>query len=384
MDIENTVVGSVKDQLWERFSAIRHPVSGEFPTVLVLGDSLEDIRVNVEGSSELLEIVRENMSENEQGVTQFVSRVSGTPKAFLSYSFEDRELAERIATGLMAKGIDTWWAEWEIGPGDSLRRKIDDGLGNCTHFVVLISPGSLHRPWVQEEIDAGLIRQINGNAQFIPIRHLVSVEQLPPLLTGKHAPEISLSTLDGDIRDLVNAIYGVSHKPQLGSPPSVSSFHSTRFSKIATAVAKVFVESTRTAMFADPQKTIKELTEAVDASQEDVEDAIHELRDVVVESFGSVLPKAELFAEFDKYFKDWSPEDDALRIAADLINDPKMPYEASKVAKQYGWDCRRMNPALSFLLARKLIVDYKILNHDYVSYRVVKTDATRRFVKGRG
>ena len=36
----------------------------------------------------------------------------------------------------MQRGIDVWYDNWEIGYGDSLRRKMEEGLSECTHFVV--------------------------------------------------------------------------------------------------------------------------------------------------------------------------------------------------------------------------------------------------------
>ncbi|NKL39188.1 TIR domain-containing protein [Rhizobium leguminosarum bv. viciae] len=382
-EMENMILESAKGQLRDQFSAIRHPETGEFPTVIVHGEALDDLRLSVEGSPELIAFVRERMGPEIQKATSFVPVSSGPPKAFLSYSFEDRETAKKIAEGLMANGVDTWWAEWEIGAGDSLRRKIDEGLGGCTHFIVLLTPSAMERPWVQQEMDAGLVRRITGQARFIPLRHGLSTRDLPPLLSGMLSPKVELSQLDKNIRDLVNDIHGVSEKPKLGPPPSSTELPSTDFSKTATAVAKVFVEGTRTAMFADPQKTIEELARAVNASEEDIEDAVHELRDFVKESFGGVFPKASLFAQFDKHFMEWSPEDDALRIAADLINNPEFPHDTGEVAARYGWEPRRMNPALAYLEARQLIVDYKVLSSDFNSMRIVKTDATRRFVKSR-
>ncbi|WP_283813302.1 DMT family transporter [Bradyrhizobium sp. Leo170] len=79
-------------------------------------------------------------------------------------------------------------------------------------------------------------------------------------------------------------------------------------------------------------------------------------------------------ATFDKHFMEWSPEEDALRIAADLVNDPSMPIDTGQVAQRDGWEPRRMNPALTYLLARKLIVDYQVLASQYNSIRVVKTE----------
>lgn len=46
-----------------------------------------------------------------------------TPKAFISHSSVDKEIAEQLATDLLSKGIDAWFDKWEIIPGDSLRLK---------------------------------------------------------------------------------------------------------------------------------------------------------------------------------------------------------------------------------------------------------------------
>ncbi|RWP09999.1 toll/interleukin-1 receptor domain-containing protein [Mesorhizobium sp.] len=382
-DFEAAAVESIKEQLWERFSAIRHPDTGEFPTVLVLGAALDDLRLSIEGSPQLLALVRDKMSDNERESTVFLPLQKGSLKAFLSYSFDDRDLAETVARALMADGVDTWWAEWEIRSGDSLRRKIDEGLGNCTHFIVLLTPSAMQKPWVQQEMDAGLVRRISGQARFIALRYGVAARELPPLLSGMLSPELDSGRLDEGVRNLVNDIHGVTRKPQLGPAPIAAVQPATGYSMIATAIAKIFVEETSDAMFSHPQKGVDELATAIEATEEDIEDALHELRDLVSVSFGRVLPKEDLFATFDKYFMDWSPEDDALRIAADLINDPSMPHDTGQVAQRYGWEPRRMNPALAYLMARKLIVDYRVLSSQYNSMRVVKTDATRRFVKSR-
>jgi hypothetical protein len=92
-----------------------------------------------------------------------------TPKVSLSFAFEDQALAGRIARTLQSNGIDTWWAEWCLGPGDSIRQRIDEGLGNCTYFVVLLTPASVAKPWVAAEMDAGLVAKLS-KGQFIALR----------------------------------------------------------------------------------------------------------------------------------------------------------------------------------------------------------------------
>lgn len=382
-DLAKAAISSIKEQLHERFGAIRHPDTGEFPTVLVQGDAFDDIRITIEGSPELLEIVKARMTDNECEASTFVPAQAASPKAFLSFSIDDHSLASQVAHGLIANGVDTWWSDWEIRAGDSLRQKIDQGLGNCTHFIVLLTPSAMKKPWVQQEMDVGLVRRIAGQARFIALRCGLSTTELPPLISGMLSPELSETDLDRDIVNLVHDIHGVTRKPALGPAPSVATVPTTGYSNVATAIAEMFVRETTNAMFGHPQKSIGELAEKLNMSEDDIKDALYELRDLVNADFGRVLPKETLYATFDKYFMDWNPEDDALRIAADLVNDPNMPHQTGDVAERYGWAPRRINPALAYLAARKLIVDYKVIASDYVTIRVAKTDTTRRFVKSR-
>lgn len=88
---------------------------------------------------------------------------SRTPLAYLAHASEDKAVMRPIARRLLQEGVDVWYDEWEIRPGDSLRRRMDEGLGACTHFLVLLTETSLRKPWVAEEIDAGFVRKIEGS-----------------------------------------------------------------------------------------------------------------------------------------------------------------------------------------------------------------------------
>lgn len=135
--IMEAAANRVKDHLHEQISSIRNPGTGEFPVVQVTGTTLEDISARVEGSRELLQLVRERLGPDDLDRVALIETKSlGGPKAFLSFGWEDRDLAKAVAEALQANGIETWWAEWEIRAGDSLRQKIDEGLSNCTVFLV--------------------------------------------------------------------------------------------------------------------------------------------------------------------------------------------------------------------------------------------------------
>jgi hypothetical protein len=372
----------VSKEMRERLEAIRHPETEEFPTVVVFGDSIESISFKIEGSAQLLEIIRERLTPEELLMVQFPDAEPGAPRAFLSFAWEDKELAERIARAFQAEGIDTWFAGWSLAAGDSMRQEIDKGLAQCTHFVVLLTPDSVGKPWVNQEMDAGLVRKIEAKAKFIALRKGVLAAELPPLLKGMISP--SLDDFAPAMRQLIDDIHGVSRKPPLGAAPAAATLPKTGYSAAASAIAKVFVDETTHATFGDPQRTIDELQAKTGLSEEDVHDAVHELHGMVQESFDRILPKDELFAVFDKHFAGRDPADDALRIAADLVNDDGFPTNAPEIAERYGWTARRLNPALAYLFNRKLIQDFKAMGtQPWLVHWVQKTDSTRRFVKSR-
>jgi hypothetical protein len=86
------------------------------------------------------------LSTEGESMDAKLNSTAQVPQAFLCYASEDKDLARRIAADLLKAGIDTFFDDWEIGAGQSLRRKIDDGIASCTHFVVLLTPKSLRIP----------------------------------------------------------------------------------------------------------------------------------------------------------------------------------------------------------------------------------------------
>ncbi len=378
----------IKAQITSKIGSIRDPETGEFPTIIVRGDSLDKLSLHVEGSPQLVALVKERLGITSSEQEQPMSITTNPPKVFLSYTSDDLALAERIARALHGNGIETWWDRWCIYPGDSLRRKIDEGLAGCTHFVVLLTPRSISKPWVNQEMDAALVAKLRDQCKFIPLRSELPAAGLPRLLSGMHSPEISG---DDDITQLVNDIHGISRKPPLGAVPkaAASAVANTGYSPAATMIAKLFVESTRYGMFADPQFEMEEIASATGLTVDDVKDGLYELsgffrQSSASRSIGHVLVESTLFANFDQHWKPWNPADDALRLAADIVNDAKFPHDPKEIAALYGWEPRRLNPAIAYLAERGLIVDYRVLaSNPYITSRVVGNENMRRFVKSR-
>lgn len=387
-DLEQLVLKAAMEAFAEhvkqQIGSIRHPETGEFPTIVVMGDNIGSLSCKVEGSSELLDLVKERLGDDDE--VALVKTQDVPPQAFLSYGWEDYDFAEKVAHALQANGIDTWWAEWCISSGDSLRQKIDEGLGGCTHFIVLLTPTSLSKPWVNQEMDAGLVRKISDQGKFIPLRHNLPADKLPPLLSGMLSPD--LSDFDEGIKQLINDIHGVVRKPPLGAPPEAVAEvvqTETGYSAAASKVAKLFVDKTEHALFADPQMMVTEIAATTGLSEDDVEDALYELGSLVKVSHGNVLVNDELFATFDKFWKPWAPSEDALKIAADIVNDANFPGSLKEIAALYGWEARRINPAVAYLINRDAIRSSKVLGASpwLVPWVQPKDGATRRFVKSR-
>ncbi len=320
-----------------------------------------------------------------------------TPHAFLCHASEDKEIARPLAEKFQQNSIETFYDEWEIGPGDSLIQKINAGLGNCTHFIALLTPISIQKPWVKVEMDAGLVRNIEGECKFIPLRCGLDVGQLSPLLKTKYSPALDGPHDESNIRKLINSIHGISDKPPLGEPPQVireSSGEALGLSPAAKAIVRIMVERSENGMGHDPMISPNQLKDATALDDDDIIDAVDELeRQGYVKAlyvkgaapFGYAHVRAEnaLFVAFDKYFKQRNSKDDALRIAADLVNGAGSGH-VSEMAQKYNWEPQRMNPAVNYLVDKGLVLASPERGAaPWCCNWIQKNNRTRRFVRDR-
>ena len=137
-------------------------------------------------------------------------------------------------------------------------------------------------------------------------------------------------------------------------------------------------------LYCEPSVQLVRAATATGLSEEDVEDAIHELSGKVQLSHECVLPKEELFASFDQFWKEWNPADDALRLAADLVNDKEFPRILPQIADRYSWEARRLNPAVAYLINRDIVSTSQVMGtQPWLTHWIEDTADTRRFVRNR-
>jgi hypothetical protein len=222
--LQVAVLESITEQIHAKVRGIRHPETGEAAVVVLRGNNLEHLSIEVSGSDELVRLIGESLgvtasgSETEASQLYKEEKTMSPPTAFVCHASEDKPLARRIVADLQAAGIETFFDEWEMKAGDSLRQKIDVGLGGCKHFVALLSPVALIKPWVNAELDGAFALKLARKCRFIALRHGLKPEEWPPLLRGSLSP--SVSDYDKDIKQLIDDIHGVSRKPPLGSKPT--------------------------------------------------------------------------------------------------------------------------------------------------------------------
>ncbi len=87
--------------------------------------------------------------EEEEGTLQPVPQME--PDAvFISFRREDRDTARKVASRFRKAGLDTWFDETDLEPGDIYKQKIAKHIRNCFAFVPLISRFSISndpKPW---------------------------------------------------------------------------------------------------------------------------------------------------------------------------------------------------------------------------------------------
>lgn len=106
---------------------------------------------------------------------------------FISHASEDKDDVVRPLTqALRQRGLKVWLDEQELTLGDSLSRKIDDGLARSRFGVVVLSHAFFRKNWTQRELEGLVSREtMDGDKVILPVWHGVTEKDVyaesPPL-----------------------------------------------------------------------------------------------------------------------------------------------------------------------------------------------------------
>lgn len=84
-------------------------------------------------------------------------------RLFISYSHQDRHLAEKLAHALTARDHEVWW-DRNLGSGDAFRHTIEQQLKECEASIVIWSENSVQSRWVLDEADKAV-----GGEKLLPV-----------------------------------------------------------------------------------------------------------------------------------------------------------------------------------------------------------------------
>lgn len=111
---------------------------------------------------------------------------------FLSHASDDKSaIATPLYKALTRARISVWYDQSVLTIGDSLRRRIDDGLARCRFGIVILSPKFFSKDWPQRELD-GLVARENASGQkaILPVWHRITKSQVAnfsPMLADRLA-----------------------------------------------------------------------------------------------------------------------------------------------------------------------------------------------------
>jgi hypothetical protein len=125
---------------------------------------------------------------------------------FISHAAEDKEEVVRpLAHALQAEGLVVWYDEFELRIGDSLRRKIDEGIARSRFGIVVLSHAFFAKSWPQYELDGLVTMAVTGRQVVLPLWHHISkdevIQQSPSL-----ADKVALRTSDYSIDEIAAEI----------------------------------------------------------------------------------------------------------------------------------------------------------------------------------
>jgi hypothetical protein len=131
---------------------------------------------------------------------------------FVSHASEDKETVARpLAEALEARAVSVWLDEVEMKIGDSLRRKIDQGIRSSRFATVVFSNAFFAKGWTQYELDGIVTMSVAGIQNILPIWHNITKDEIvarSPSLADKVARSTSTHTIDQIAEEIASVVKG--------------------------------------------------------------------------------------------------------------------------------------------------------------------------------
>lgn len=145
----------------------------------------EDRIAELETQMKPLPVIHDSESTDVEPIEQY--------DVFISHAWEDKkDFVDELYNALTALGIKVWYDTSRIKWGDSMRKKIDEGLSKSKFGIIVLSPNYIaeNKYWTKVELD-GLfqLESINGKT-ILPIWHNLTkkeVMEYSPIIASRLA-----------------------------------------------------------------------------------------------------------------------------------------------------------------------------------------------------
>lgn len=129
---------------------------------------------------------------------------------FISHASEDKlPFVDGLVEALKINGLNVWYDKEQIGLGDSISARINQGLRESRFGLVVFSQHFLIKPWTGAELESLFAMQLlTGRKRLLPLLHEVTIDQVTaqlPLMADRLSCNTNLGKQEV-IRLILNAI----------------------------------------------------------------------------------------------------------------------------------------------------------------------------------
>lgn len=144
------------------------------------------------------------------------------PKVFICHSSEDKEsFVKNFVDNLFKKGIYAWVDEYEINYGDSIIKKVNEGLKNSDKGIIVYSKNLKNSVFALAEENSIIYKGIYEKSYFIIPVIIDDDVEIPELIN--HVSNVKITNIDNydeELERICDIVFGRYELSELGEPPN--------------------------------------------------------------------------------------------------------------------------------------------------------------------
>ena len=181
---------------------LRNPVRGGAKVIRRAAlEPLPEIREQRESLREIAENFADVAPEIEFETREF--------DVFISHASEDKDdIVRPLAHALKERGLEVWYDEFVLQIGDSLRRKIDEGISRSKFGLVVFSASFFAKGWPQHELDGLVTMSVDGRQVLLPVWHKITKDKVVSA-SPSLADKVALRTADYGVNEIADEVAAV-------------------------------------------------------------------------------------------------------------------------------------------------------------------------------